>query len=55
VNVKNFNIETKTNQLVEATFRQHYQSNVVSGISQKRLTFKKVDGNWKIIAEKIIR
>ena len=55
VNVKNFSIQTKNNQLVEATFRQDYQSDVVTSISQKRLTFKKIEGNWKIIAEKIIR
>ncbi len=53
--VKNFSVQTKNNQLVEATFRQDYQSDVITGVSRKRLTFKKIEGNWKIIAEKIIR
>ena len=54
VSVDGFKQSVK-NDIVSVTFKQNYQSNVVSGISTKRLTFKKIGENWKIVAERIIR
>ena len=39
---------------VKVTFRQNYQSDVVSSISVKQLTFQLSQGQWKIVSERIL-
>lgn len=55
VKVSEFVQKVKDNKTVDITFKQNYQSDVVQGVSTKRLTFKNYDGIWKIVAERIIR
>ena len=55
VTVSDFTQEIQSNNEVNVIFKQNYQSDVVSSVATKRLSFKNIDGNWKIVAERIIR
>jgi murein L,D-transpeptidase YafK len=50
IRIDNLQISGDNNQLT-ATFRQHYSSNLLKSKGNKKLDFRKINGEWKIYKE----
>ncbi len=50
VEVSDFQV-TREGGLIKVSFRQNYRSDNIRDLGRKTLTFKELDGKWKILAE----
>ena len=55
IGLSNFNIIQTSDTEARASFTQRYQSARLSETGTKNLFFKRIDGNWRIVAERFVK
>ena len=55
VRISNLSVKKQDDNNATLTFKQHYQSNLLSSVVVKRLEFHKTEAGWKIKSERVIR